>query len=48
LADLLFPPSDVFDGVGVDRFIGPAVCPAIRLLVSVKVDPSGCNPTGDG
>jgi len=38
-ADLLFPPPYVFDGVGVDRFIGSPVCLAIRLVVSVKIPP---------
>ncbi len=44
-ADLLFPPPQVFDGVGVDRFIGSPVCIAIRLVVSGKVYTSGRDPT---
>jgi hypothetical protein len=43
--DLLFPPPYVFDGVGVDRFIGSPVCLAIGLVVSGKVYTSGCDPT---
>jgi hypothetical protein len=43
-ADLLFPPPCVFDGVCVDRFIGPPVCHAVRLVVSGKIDTSGCDP----
>jgi hypothetical protein len=45
-ADLLFPPPYVFHGVGVDRFIGSPVCPAIRLVVSGKVYATGCDPAG--
>src|SRR5215510_1489413 len=44
-ADLLLPPPYVFAGVGVDGFIGSAVCLAIRLLVSGKIYTSGCDPT---
>jgi hypothetical protein len=44
-ADLLFPPACVFDGVGVERFIWSPVCLAIRLVVSGKIDTSGCDPT---
>jgi hypothetical protein len=43
--DLLCPPPYIFDGVCVDRFIGSAVCLAIRLVVSVKIYTSGCDPT---
>jgi hypothetical protein len=45
-AHVLFPPSYVFDGVCVDRFIGSPVCLAIRLLVSLEIYTSGCDPTG--
>src|SRR5262245_57476557 len=44
-ADLLFPPPEVFDGVGIDCFIGSPVCLAIRLVVSGKVYTVGCDPT---
>src|SRR2546430_10929599 len=44
-ADLLFPPARVFDGVGVERFIGSPVRLAIRLVISGKIYTSGCNPT---
>jgi len=44
-ADLLFPPARVFDGVGVERFIGSPVRLAIRLLISGEIYTSGCNPT---
>jgi hypothetical protein len=46
-ADLLFPPARVFDGVGVDGFIGSPVRLAIRLVVSGKIHTSGCDPTED-
>src|SRR5262249_62216494 len=45
-SDLLSPPSHVFDGVCVDRFIGSAVCLAIGLLVSLKIYTPSCDPTG--
>jgi hypothetical protein len=44
-ADLLFPPSCVFDGIGVERFIGSPVRLAIRLIISGKIYTSGCDPT---
>ena len=44
-ADLLFPPAGVFDGVGVERFVGSSVCLAIRLVVSGKIYTTGCDPT---
>ena len=47
-ADLLFPPACVFDGVGVERFVRPPVGLAIRLVISGKIDPSGCDPTDGG
>ena len=46
-ADLLFPPSYVFDVVCVDRFIGSPVCLAIRLVVSLQIYTSSCDSTGD-
>src|SRR2546427_147396 len=46
-ADLLFPPSYVFHSVSVDRFIGAAVCLAIRLVVSFQIYASGRNTAGD-
>jgi hypothetical protein len=45
-ADLLFPPSYVFEGICVDRVIGSPVCLAIRLLVSRKIYTSSCDSTG--
>jgi len=45
-ADLLFPPPGVFDGVCVDRFIGPPMCFSIRLVVSVEIYPSSGDPDG--
>jgi hypothetical protein len=47
-ADFSFPPTDIFDGEGVDRLVGPSVCQSIRLVVSGKVDTSDCDPAGDG
>ena len=44
-ANLLFPPACVLDGVGVERFIGPPVRLAIRLVISGKIDTSRCDPT---
>src|SRR5262245_11302 len=46
-ADLLFPPSYVFDGVCVDCFIGSPVSVAIRLLVSLKIYTLSCDSTAD-
>jgi hypothetical protein len=46
-ADLLFPPARVFDGVCVDCFIGASVGLAIRLVVSMQIDTSGCDPSED-
>jgi hypothetical protein len=43
-SDPLFPPACVFDGVGVECFIGSPVCLAIRLVISGKIYTSGCNP----
>ena len=47
-ADLPFPPPQVFDGIGVERFIGSPVGLAIRLLVAVEIHPSGGDPPGYG
>jgi hypothetical protein len=44
-ADLVFPPARVFNGVGVERFVGSPVRLAIRLVISGKIYTSGCNPT---
>jgi hypothetical protein len=46
-ADLTFPPARVFDGVCVDRFIGPPMGLAIRLVISGKVDTLGRDPSED-
>jgi hypothetical protein len=44
-ADLLFPPACVFEGVGVERFVGSPVRLAVRLVIPDKVDTSCCDPT---
>src|SRR3954468_18191733 len=46
-ADLVSPPPCVFARVRVHRFVGPAVCLAIRLVVPGKVHPPDGNPSGD-
>jgi len=46
-ADLFLPPPCVFDGVGVDGFVGASVCLAIRLLVSGQIDTSSGDASGD-
>src|SRR4051812_40573564 len=46
-ADLMCPPPRVFGRVRVHRFVGPAVCLAIRLVVAGKVHAPDCNPSGD-
>jgi hypothetical protein len=46
-ADLLSPPPCVFDSVGIDSLFGPAMCPAIRLVVSGEIHTSGCNATNN-
>src|SRR5437762_11913256 len=40
----LFPYTTLFRS-GVDHFIGPPVCLAIRLVISVEIYTSGCDPT---
>jgi hypothetical protein len=46
-ADLLFPPPCVFDGICVDGFIGSPMRLSVCLVVSVEVDASSGDPTGD-
>jgi hypothetical protein len=46
-ADLVFPPPCVFDGVGVERFIGSPMRLAIRLVISGQIYPPGRDPTHD-
>src|SRR5262249_9446557 len=46
-ANLLCPPACVFDGVGVERLVGPAVRLAIRLVIAGEIDTSGRDPAGD-
>src|SRR5262249_30650232 len=41
--ELLFPPPHVFYGIGIHRFIWPPVRFTIGLIVSFKIDASGCN-----
>jgi hypothetical protein len=43
-AELLFPPPDVLDGVGVDRSVGSTMCLTIALIVSVEIDASCRDP----
>jgi hypothetical protein len=45
--NLPFPPACIFDGVGVDDFIGSAMRLAIRLVVAGKIHTSRWDPTGD-
>jgi hypothetical protein len=44
--DLLFPPSCVFYGVGVERFVGSPVCLAIRLVIASQVDSASGDSAG--
>jgi hypothetical protein len=46
-AELLFPPTLIFYGVGIHRFIGSSVRFTIGLIVSFKIYASGRNTTGD-
>jgi hypothetical protein len=46
-AELLFPPTRVLDGVGIDRFIGSPVSLPIGLIVSFEIYAMSCNSTGD-
>jgi hypothetical protein len=39
--------TEVLDGVGVDRFVGPTVGLAIRLIVSFEIYATSCNSTDD-
>src|SRR5262245_21415772 len=45
-ADLLRPPAEVFYGVGIDRLVGAAVGPAIRLVVAGQINVAGCDSAG--
>src|SRR5262249_694600 len=38
--------AEVFHGVGIDRLVGAAVGPAIRLVVAGQVDSAGGNSAG--
>src|SRR5689334_6464373 len=44
--ELLFPPTHVFYGVGIYRFIGPPMRFTIGLIVSFEIDASGGNAAG--
>src|SRR5262249_20161564 len=45
-ADLLRPPAEVFHGIGIERLVGAAVGPTIRLVVAGQVDSAGSDPPG--
>jgi hypothetical protein len=45
--DPLLPPTQILDGVSVERLIGSSVGLAIRLIVSFKIYPASCNSTCD-
>jgi hypothetical protein len=44
--ELLFPPTHVFYGVGIHRFIRPPMSFTIGLIVSFKIYPSGRDTAG--
>src|SRR5262249_25410853 len=46
-AELLFPPSQIFYGIGIHRFIGPPVRFTIGLIVSLKIYALGRNAAGN-
>jgi hypothetical protein len=46
-AELFFPPTHVFYGVRIHRFIRPPVRFTIGLIVSFKIDASGCDTAGN-
>src|SRR5262245_20931063 len=45
--EFFFPPAHVFDGVGVEGLIRTAVGLAIRLVVSLEIDPAGHHAGGN-